>query len=183
MALIIFAAFTVILLAWFIFTYNRFIRLKNMMREAWSGIDVQLKRRHDLIPNLVESVKGYAAHEKSLFKEITELRGRCMTAGSVREKGPAETAFSEGIRRLFAVAEAYPALRANENFLELQKNLSELEDQIQLARRYYNGAARNLNILIESFPSMIVARMLSLVPADFFEIDRSLEGKTPEVRF
>ncbi len=183
MAIWIIAACAGLAVLWFIFTYNRFIRGKNMLAEAWSGIDVQLKRRYDLIPNIVESVKGYAKHEQSLFKDITELRSRCMGAEKPGEKGRAESALSEGLKKLIAVAEAYPQLRASDNFLNLQQNLSEIEDQIQMARRYYNGSARNFNILLQSFPSVIVGNMFRFTPAEFFEIDRTVEGKTPEVKF
>lgn len=183
MALIIGGSLCVVLLLWLIISYNRFIKLKNMMKEAWSGIEVQLKRRYDLIPNLVESVKGYGAHEKGLFEEIASLRSRCMSAENPADKGKAENMLSEGLRRLFAVAEAYPQLRASENFIDLQKNLSEIEDQIQLARRYYNGNVRNFNMLVEQFPSVIIARLFGFRIADFFEIENAIEKQAPQVKF
>lgn len=168
---------------WLVMTFNRLVREKNLMREGWSGIEVQLKRRHDLIPNLVEAVKGYAGHERKLFEEIATLRSRCMSAENIKEKGEAEQTLSQAIKSLFAIAEAYPDLKASQNFLDLQKNLSEIEDQIQLARRYYNGTARNYNILVESFPSAFVAKIFNFTGADFFEAESALEREVPEVKF
>ncbi|HDP80955.1 MAG TPA: LemA family protein [Spirochaetes bacterium] len=172
-----------LVLLWLMLSYNGFIRKRNLLKEAWSGIDVQLKRRYDLIPNLVESVKGYASHERGLMEEITNLRTRCMQTDTPAEKAKAETDLSAGLKRLFAVAEAYPQLRASENFMDLQKNLAEIEDQIQLARRYYNGTTRDFNIMVESFPSMIVARMFNFQKAEFFEIETAGERETPVVTF
>lgn len=180
---IIAAGACIVLILWVIITYNRFVALNNMLREAWSGIDVQLKRRYDLIPNLVETVKGYAAHEKTLMEEITALRGRCMGAEGPDAKIDAENALSLGIRKLIAVAEAYPQLRASKNFGGLQNSLSEIEDQLQLARRYYNGTARDFNILLESFPSSLVGKKFSFKPATFFEIESALERQAPRVSF
>jgi LemA protein len=180
---IIAAGACVVLILWVIITYNRFVALRNMLREAWSGIDVQLKRRYDLIPNLVETVKGYAAHEKKLMEEVTALRGRCMGAEGPDAKADAENALSLGIRKLIAVAEAYPQLRASENFSGLQNSLSEIEDQLQLARRYYNGTARDFNILLESFPSSLIGKKFSFEPAAFFEIESALERQAPRVSF
>lgn len=173
----------VLLLAWCALTYNRFIRNKHMLKEAWSGIDVQLKRRYDLIPNLVKSVKGYAAHERTLMENITTLRTRCMEITTPAEKGKAESELSESLRRLFAVAESYPQLRASENFINLQQNLAEIEDQIQMARRYYNGTVREFNIMVESFPSMLIARMFGFSTEEFFEVETAAERETPGVRF
>lgn len=129
----------VVLAIWFIALFNRLVRAKNLARESWSGMDVQLKRRHDLIPNLVETVKGYTQHEKNLFEEIANMRRRSIGVESVKEKGEAENALSRTLKTLLAVAEAYPELKANQNFLDLQNDLAEIEDQIQLARRYYNS--------------------------------------------
>jgi len=153
---------------WFVVTYNQLIKWKNLMNEGWSGIDVQLKRRHDLIPNLVETVKGYSRHEKQLFEEVARLRNQCSKAATVKEYSNAESALTHGIQSLFAVAEAYPDLKANQNFLVLHKNLVEIEDEIQMARRYYNGTVRNFNILAESFPSLLVAKAMGFTKADFF---------------
>src|SRR5690606_23241272 len=134
-----------------IFIYNKLITLRAMVDEAWSGIDVQLKKRHDLIPNLVKTVQGYATHEKSLFENITRLRNLSIEAKSVKEQEEAEVGLSGALGRLFAVVENYPDLKANQNFLELQKELAVVENDLQRARRYYNGSVRNYNILVEQF--------------------------------
>ena len=175
-------ALALVIVIWGIITFNRFIRGRNLIREAWSGIDVQLKRRYNLIPALVEAVKGYSGHERKLFEEIAELRSRCVAAGGVREQGEAENRLSRTIKSLFAVAEAYPDLKANRSFLDLQENLSEIEDDIQLARRYYNGTVRNFNIRIESFPGMLVAGMCGFTQAGFFEIEYASERQAPGVK-
>src|SRR4030042_500305 len=141
--------------------YNKLVRNRNLAEEGWSCIEVQLKRRADLIPNLITAVKGYMTHEKTLLNEVTELRSKSMATQEVGKKGQLENALSRSLTHLFAVAENYPTLKANENFLDLQKQLTEIEDQIQMSRRYYNGTVRELNILIESFPSNFVANMFS----------------------
>lgn len=163
--------------------FNRLVRTRQMAREAWSGIDVQLKRRTDLVPNLVDAVKGYAAHERDVLNEVTALRGasQALPAGAVSQRGPVEGALSRALGRLLAVAEAYPDLKASGNFLELQEQLSALENELQMARRYYNGAVRNLNILIESFPSNMVARPFGFTPMDYFELTDTAERAVPEV--
>jgi len=171
-----------VLIGFIIITFNRLIRGRNLMREAWSGIDVQLKRRHDLVSSLVEAVKGYRRYERNLLQNITELRSRCVSARELKEKEKAEKALSHGLKTLFAVAEGYPELKASRNFLDLQRNLAEIEDQIQLARRYYNGTVRNYNIRVESFPSMLVARVFYFSPADFFEIEYATEREVPEIK-
>jgi len=168
-------------IVWLIITFNAFIRGRHLMREAWSGIDVQLRRRHNLIPNLVETVKGYAAHERKLFEEVTRLRRMSAGTEAVREKGEAENALSQVLASLLVVAEAYPDLRASGNFLNLQQSLSEIEDQIQLARRYYNGTVRNYNIRVESFPSILVAKLFGFKRADYFEIELATQRKVPRV--
>ncbi len=159
----------VLAIIWAIGMYNGLIRLKNRVDEAWSDIDVQLKRRYDLIPNLVSTVKGYAAHEKEVFEKVTEARTQAMNAGSAQEKAQAENALSGTLKSLFAVAENYPDLKANQNFLELQRELTDTEDKIQAARRFYNGNVRDFNIKIESFPTNIFAGMLHFAKRDFFE--------------
>jgi LemA protein len=163
--------------------FNRLVRARQMAREGWSGIDVQLKRRSDLIPNLVDSVKSYAAHERDLLTKVTELRGaaRALPADAVAQRGQAETALTAALGRLVAVAEAYPDLKASGNFLKLQQELSDLESEIQMARRYYNGAVRNLNILIESFPSNLIAGTFGFTHMDFFELDDAAERLAPAV--
>lgn len=164
--------------------YNRLVRHRNLLDEAWSGIDVQLKRRHDLVPNIVETVKGYAQHERKAFEEVTRLRSRLSDeTATVKEKGKLENAFTQTLKSIFALAEAYPDLKANQNFIELQNTLEETEEQIQLARRYYNGAARDYNIMVQSFPNNIVASLFRFTKAEFFEIDLATERETPAVKF
>lgn len=168
---------------WFMGTYNRLVRGRNLVEEAWSGIDVQLKRRHDLIPNLVETVKGYATHEKQIFEDVARMRSASISASGVAEKATAENGLTGALRQLFAVAEAYPDLKANQNFLQLQENLNTVESELQMARRYYNGAVRNQNILVESFPSNLVANMFAFQKAAFFEIEDATERAVPKVQF
>ncbi len=158
-----------IIAVWMIAVYNGLIKLRNRVDEAWSDIDVQTKRRYDLIPNLVNTVKGYATHERELFEKVTEARARAMGAGTAQDKAQAENMLSNTLKSLFAVAEAYPDLRANENFLELQKELTDTEDKIQAARRFYNGNARDFNIKIQVFPNNLVAGMLNFAKREFFE--------------
>ncbi|MBN8930915.1 MAG: LemA family protein, partial [Rhizobium pusense] len=156
-----------------VFIYNGLVKARQMKEEAWSGIDVQLKRRADLIPNLIETVKGYAAHEKSTFEEVINLRNRAQAvpAGDVEGRAQAEGLLSQALGKLFALAEAYPDLKANTNFLELQRSLETIESEIQMSRRYYNGAARDLNVKVESFPSNLVAGQFGFAKAPYFEID------------
>ena len=163
--------------------YNRLVRLRNMVREGWSGIDVQLKRRANLIPNLVETVKGYMGHERDLLEKVTQLRSQSLQTGDLGEKQRVESALTGGLARLFAVAEGYPELKANQNFQDLQSQLSEIEDQIQLARRYYNGTVRNLNIAIESFPGNLVAEWFAFQTVEFFEIEDPGDRVVPKVGF
>jgi LemA protein len=183
MGIYIISGLIMILLIWFIVIYNRLIRWRNLIREAWSGIDVQLKKRHDLIPNLVETVKGYSKHEQQLFKEIAETRSRSLNTEGVKEKGQIENSLTQNIRSLFAVAESYPDLKASQNFLDLQKDLVAVEDNLEMARRYYNGAVRNLNILVESFPSLLVANSGGFKREEYFEIETASERETPGVKF
>lgn len=166
-----------------VFMYNRFVRQRNILNEAWSGIDVQLKRRHDLIPNIVETVKGYAKHEKSVLEEITNLRSRLSGPATLKEKGEMENSFSQALKSIFALAEAYPDLKANQNFQELQRTLTDTEEQIQLSRRYYNGAVRDYNTMVESFPNNILANLFGFKKADFFEIELATEREVPGVKF
>ncbi|MGB9743291.1 MAG: LemA family protein [Minisyncoccales bacterium] len=173
----------VLILLWVIFIYNQFVRLRNRTREAWADIEVQLKRRYDLVPNLVETVKGYAAHEKELFEKVTEARTRAMGAQTMKEHSEAENVLSQALKTLFAVAENYPQLRASENFLELQKEITDTEDKIQAARRFYNGNVRDLNIKIESFPANIVAAIFGFKKMDFFEITEAVEKEPIKVQF
>jgi LemA protein len=163
--------------------YNRLVRSRQMAQEGLSGIDVQLKRRADLIPNLIESVRGYMGHERQVLEKVTDLRAKSLQAGSVAEKGQVEGLLSRALGNLFAVAENYPDLKASQNFIELQKSLADIEEQIQLSRRYYNGAARNLNILVDSFPSNIVARMFGFTSVEYFELEDQADRAVPKVSF
>ena len=172
----------VVVFVWTIVTYNLFIRDRNLIKEAWSGIDVQLKRRHNLIPNLVESVKRYSQHERNLLEDITRKRSEAVKIDSIKEKAPAESDLSGMLKNLFIVAESYPDLKASQNFLDLQNQLVEIEDQLQYARRYYNGAVRNYNIRVESFPSNIIAGIFDFKQDNFFEISLATERKTPKVK-
>ena len=167
---------------WVIFTYNRFIRDKNLIKEAWSGIDVQLKRRHNLIPNLVASVSGYSQYEKNLLQELTLKRSEAVKSDNIKDKAPVESDLSGMLKSLFIALENYPDLKANKNFLDLQNQLVEIEDQLQYARRYYNGAVRNYNIRVESFPSNLLAGIFKFKQDNYFEISLSTERKTPEVK-
>ncbi len=163
--------------------YNRLVKNQNLVQEGWSGIDVQLKRRADLIPNLIEAVKGYMGHERQVLERVTELRAQSLKPGSPGEKGRVEGMLSAALGNLFAVAENYPDLKASQNFLELQKSLADIEEQIQLSRRYYNGAARNLNIMVESFPSNLVARAFGFNRVEYFELEDAGDRGVPRVSF
>ncbi len=166
---------------WAVLTYNRLVRLRNLVAEAWSGIDVQLKRRYNLVPNLAEAVEEYSEHEREVFPEVAKLRSRAMRASGPAEQSRAENALTGLLRNLLAVVEDYPQLKASENFLQLQHSLVEVEDQIQLARRYYNGTVRNLNTAVQSFPAVLVAGATGFGPAEFFQIDLATERRVPEV--
>ena len=173
----------VLVIVWLISIYNSLIKLKNRTDEAWSDIDVQLKRRYNLIPNLVESVKGYATHERELFENVTKARTAAMGAQAPGDKAEAENMLTGALKSLFAVAENYPDLKANQNFLELQKELSDTENKIQAARRFYNGNVRDFNIKIETFPNNLVAGMLSFSKRDFFELESKEEKEPVKVEF
>ena len=171
-----------LIVVWAIFVYNRLVTLRNRTKEAWSDIDVQLKRRYNLIPNLVETVKGYATHEREVFEKVTEARTRAMGATSVKDRSQTENMLSGTLKNLFAVAENYPQLKASTNFLELQRDLRDTEDKIQAARRFYNGNVRDLNIKIESFPANTIASLFAFQKMDLFEIEEA--AKEPiRVRF
>ncbi len=158
---------------WAILTYNSLIMFKNRVEEAWSDIDVQLKRRYDLIPNLVNTVKGYASHEKETFQNVTEARTKAMQAQAPQEKAQAENFLSETLKSLFAVSENYPDLKANENFLELQRELTDTENKVQASRRFYNGNVRDYNTKIETVPTNIIAGVFNFSVREFFELDES----------
>ncbi len=164
---------------WTAVAFNRLVRERNLMREGWSGIDVQLKRRRNLVPNLVETVKGYGGHERQTLTEVTALRAEA--PGDVRGTQDQENALTDQLKHLFAVAEAYPELKADRNYRRLQDLLAEIEDQIQMARRYYNGAVRNYNIRVEAFPSNAVARLFGFRQADFFQVETATDRAAPKV--
>lgn len=161
------------------FKYNSFIALVARTKEAWADIDVQLKRRYDLIPNLVETVKGYASHEAGTLEKVTEARTKAMQAGTPSEKGEAENMLSGTLKSLFAVSESYPELKANTNFLELQRELSDTENKIQASRRFYNGNVRDLNIAIGIFPGNIIASVFKFTKMDFFQLEEGSAEKEP----
>jgi LemA protein len=175
----------VLLLLGAILSYNRFVSQRNLIRNAWANIDTELRRRYDLIPNLVESVKGYAAHEREVFEEVARTRATAMQAtGSPAAQAQAEGPFVQALGRLFAVAENYPQLRATENFQQLQAELSNTEDRIQTSRRFYNNNVQDYNRRIQSFPSMFIARMFNFKEEEFFEIpDAVREAGVPQISF
>jgi len=166
-----------------ILIYNGLVSLRVRSGEAWADIEAQLKRRHDLIPNLVETVKGYMAHERGVLEKVTELRGAAMGASGPSAAAQAEGQLTQALRTLFAVAENYPQLRASENFMNLQQTLGQIEEQVQLSRRYYNAVVRDLNTRIQSFPSNLVATLFSFRERDFFELETPEEGRPIQVRF
>ena len=179
-------AIVIVLAVWVIFAYNRFITLINNAKEAWSDIDVQLKRRYDLIPNLVNTVKGYATHESTAFEKVTQARAAAMGAGNVADKGKAENMLTGALKSVFAIAEAYPELKANLNFLALQTELSDTENKIQASRRFYNGNVRDLNISIEAFPGNVVASRFHFAKMELFTLDEAEAAaaqKPVEVKF
>lgn len=163
--------------------YNSLVSGRNRVDEAWSDIDVQLKRRYDLIPNLVETVKGYATHEKTVFEEVTAARAQAQTAGSLDAKQAAEDRLSGAIRGIFAVAENYPQLKANENFKQLQSDLTDTEDKIQAARRFYNGNVRDYNTKLQTFPTNVLAGMFGFKSRPFYGIENEVERSAPKVSF
>jgi len=164
---------------WAVWTYNRFVRLRNQVDEAWAGIDVQLQRRYDLVPNLVATVKGYMKHESSVLQRVTRLRGH--PEMRVTERADGESGLSRSIGRLFALAEDYPDLKASEGFQQLHRSLVEIEEQLQYARRYYNGSVRDNNNLVEGFPSLIVANLFGFRLAEFFEIELASQRQAPSL--
>src|SRR3989344_3266210 len=168
---------------WGVLVYNSFVTLRNRVREAFSDINVQLKRRYDLIPNLVNTVKGYATHERELLAKVTEARTRAMGAQGIHDKAVAENMLSQTLKSLFAVAENYPDLKASANFLELQRELRDTEDKIQAARRFYNTNGMSLNASVESFPSNMIARAFAFKKEEFFELEEEAARSAPQVQF
>jgi LemA protein len=184
MILYVVIGIAVLIVLWAIVTYNGLVSRRAMVAEGWSGIDAQLKRRADLIPNLVETVKGYATHERTTFDELAKMRSEAgSTSQDPGQRAAAETAITAAIGKVMAVAEAYPELKASANFQQLQGELADIEDQIQLARRYYNGAVRNLNVSVQQFPSNIIAGATGFTPAQFFQIDNAADRNAPKVSF
>jgi LemA protein len=180
----IFWIILVVVVFWAIMAYNGLVSLNTRTSEAWSDIEVQLKRRYDLIPNLVNTVKGYATHESTAFEKVTAARTQALQAGSMAEKGQAENMLTGALKSVFAIAEAYPDLKANQNFLELQRELSDTENKIQASRRFYNGNVRDLNIKIDTFPSNLVANVFKFVKKEFFDLpENAVEQKPVEVKF
>jgi len=172
-----------VVVLWVILTYNRLISLRNRVKEAFSDIDVQLKRRYNLIPNLIETVKGYAAHEKGVLEKVTEARTKAMGATGMHDKGQAENMLTGALKSLFAVSENYPDLKASANFLELQRELRDTEDKIQASRRFYNTNVMSLNTKIETFPSNLIAGMFKFMKEEFFELDEEAAREVPKVKF
>lgn len=168
---------------WVIASYNSFMRLINRGQEAWADIDVQLKRRYDLIPNLVQTVKGYALHESQAFENVTKARAAAMGANTLAEKGQAENMLTGALKSLFAVSEAYPDLKANQNFLNLQSELSDTENKIQAARRFYNTNVRDLNTKVDTFPSNMIAGIFKVAKMEFFELENEAAREPVEVKF
>ncbi len=175
--------FVLVIGGYFAVTYNSFVSLKNKIKSAWSDIDVQLKKRYDLIPKLVEIVKGYAKHEQSTLEKVTEMRTAAMNSSSVSDKSHKESMLSGALKSIFAVSESYPDLKANQNFLQLQQELSEVEDDIQMARRYYNGSVKQFNTKIQTFPNLLVAQLFGYKAEDFFELENENERKVVDVKF
>ena len=171
------------IIIWVIYIYNRFVRLTNRTEEGWSDIDVQMKRRYDLIPNLVETVKGYAAHEAGTLQKVTEARTKAMGAQSVAEHAEAENMLTGALKSLFAVSEAYPDLKANTNFLELQRELSDTENKIQASRRFYNGTVLDLNNAIQMFPTNLLAGMFGFSKREFFDLEEEAAKQPVQVKF
>ncbi len=171
-----------VIVLWVIFAYNNFISLINKAKEAWSDIQVQMKRRYDLIPNLIETVKGYATHEAGVFERVTAARTAAMGAGTVGEHGQAENMLTGALKSLFAVSEAYPDLKANQNFLQLQKELGDTEDKIQASRRFYNTSVMALNTAEQSFPGNLIANAFSFDPMDLFELAAADAAATEPVK-
>ena len=180
---LIFVGLLVIIGGWLILVYNGLIRLKNQVDEGWSDIDVQLKRRHDLIPNLVETVKGYATHEKSIFENVAEARSAALSAKTPVESAQAENVLMGALKSMFAVAENYPDLKASDNFAKLQDELSDTENKIQASRRFYNGVVRDFNIKIEVFPNNLIAKPLGFQKREFYEVESPEERENVAVKF
>src|ERR1700757_3144595 len=178
----VFLIILVAIVAWVVFAYNRLVSLRNQVDNAWSQIDVQLKRRHDLIPNLVETVKGYAAHERQTLEAVTQARANAINAQGAPQQAQAENALTGALKSLFAVSEAYPDLKANQNFLNLQEELTSAEDRIAYARQFYNDSVQNYNTRIQTFPRNLIAGMFNFTPRQFFQAEEGAQ-EVPKVQF
>lgn len=181
--ILVILALAVIFLFYGVSIYNKLVKLRTLVEEAWSGINVQLKKRHDLIPNLVETVKGYATHESETFSQVTQARANAVNAKDLKSQELAENNLNRALMNLLAVAEQYPNLKANENFMQLQDQLSVIESDIEKSRRYYNGSVREKNIVIDTFPSNIIAGMFNFTKSPFFELENEQEKAVPKVKF
>ncbi|MGE5472633.1 MAG: LemA family protein [Ignavibacteriales bacterium] len=179
---VVISVILILIFIYAILTYNAMVKAKNIFKEAWSGIDVQLKRRFDLVPNLVEVVKGYTSHEKQVLENITAARSQNTSLQNINEVSQSENQITDSIKRLFAVAEAYPDLKASENFMNLHKSLVTIEDELQMARRYYNGTVRDFNTKVETFPSNLIAAIFKFSTQPFFEIELATQRNAPEVK-
>jgi len=183
MTLIIIIAVAAVVLFYFVGVYNKLVRKRSMVEEGWSGIDVQLKKRYNLIPNLIETVKGYATHEKETLEGVINARNKALKAEGVAAQTQAENQLNSALANVFALSESYPDLKANTNFLQLQQELSSIEGDIEKARRYYNATVRENNIMVESFPSNIVANSFSFFTSEYFELEDEAQRSTPKVEF
>jgi len=183
LVLLVIGGLALLVVGWLVLTYNGLVQLRNAVKNAWAQIDVQLRRRYDLIPNLVETVKGYAKHERETFENVVKARQRGIDASTVKEQGQAENMITGALRQLFALSEAYPDLKANQNFLALQEELASTENKIGFARQYYNDAVQTFNTRQQMFPANMVARMLGFEPSDFFELEEREMREAPKVEF
>ena len=181
--ILIIVGIVILFIVYAISIYNKLVKNKTLVEEGWSGMDVFMKKRYDLIPNLVETVKGYATHEKETFENVTQARANAMKANGVAEQEQAENNLNKALMNLYAVAEQYPDLKANANFINLQNQVESLEGEIEKSRRYYNGTVRENNILLETFPTNIIARMQGFVKQKFFELTNLTERETPQIKF
>ena len=181
--LIVLILVAVVIVFYAVGLYNIFVRKRSMMEEGWSGIDVQLKKRHDLIPNLVETVKGYAKHEQGTLEKVIQARNSALKADGVKAQTQAENQLNSALANVFALSESYPDLKANTTFIQLQQELSNVENDLEKARRYYNATVRENNIMVESFPSNLIANTFNFRQGEFFEIEEPTERATPQVKF
>ena len=179
--LIIFVVLLLLILFYGIAIYNKLVRLTQLVGEAWSGISVQLKKRHDLVPSLVEVVKGYAHHESTTLEEVTQARASAMNANELKSQESAENSLNVALNRLFVIAEQYPDLKANDQFLQLQHQLSAIESDIEKSRRYYNGTVRNKNVAVETFPSNVIAKLFHFAKSTFFELQNESDKNVPQI--